>query len=168
MNRIWSLTNWKSNPILNQKSKKSGIRLRFDQGINADLRMECLNFINWLRKQYCFPVRVTIYVKNQRRIKAKDGELVCGTCWMPFDYSKEPHIRIATGDYAEMCSKKGRKHGLYQILWCFAHELTHYFQWLNNINLSLIGEERQASRIASFVLEQYADTKDDLWWSGMT
>jgi hypothetical protein len=67
-----------------------------------------------------------------------------------------------------MCSKKGRKHGLYQILWCFAHELTHYFQWLNSINLSLIGEERQASRIASFVLEQYADTKDDLWWSGMT
>jgi hypothetical protein len=41
-----------------------------------------------------------------------------------------------------------------------AHELTHYFQWLNQLDLTLIGEERQAKRYAHLIVEDYADTKE--------
>lgn len=41
-----------------------------------------------------------------------------------------------------------------------AHELTHYYQWLNGVELTPIGEERQASRYASLILKKYAETRE--------
>ena len=41
-----------------------------------------------------------------------------------------------------------------------AHELTHYFQWINSIKLTPIGKERQATNYADYVLEDYAETRE--------
>ena len=46
------------------------------------------------------------------------------------------------------------------ILGSIAHELTHYFQWVNGLQLTNTGEERQAKRNKRFVLDKYAETRE--------
>ena len=40
------------------------------------------------------------------------------------------------------------------------HELTHYFQWINALELTPIGMERQATKYARYVLDDYAETRE--------
>ena len=117
----------------------------------------CLRFCAWLRTEYFFPIRIPIYFKQAARIKAMDGELVSATFFEPVNRQDEPYARIATGDYQQLKEKIGRDNALASILLSVAHELTHYFQWINDIRLTAIGEERQASRYARFILDEYAD-----------
>ena len=115
---------------------------------------------NMVTTEYAFPQRVRVYLKNSERVRAGDGDFVCGTCFKPYNRSDEPHIRIAVGDYPKILSIRGKDNALAEYLWCIAHELTHYFQWLNDVELTLAGEERQANRCASEILEIYANTRD--------
>ena len=89
MKQVWTRKDWTRNPALEQGIRE-GLRLRFDRGIDPALRLECLAYAKWLREDFRFPVRVRVYIRNQRRIRAKDGELVCGTFWRPFSYAEEP------------------------------------------------------------------------------
>ena len=58
-----------------------------------------------------------IYVKNVKKLIAMDGDKVYGTFWsMNDDYSIEPHIRIAAGDYKDLCNKWGKDSALTAIL----------------------------------------------------
>ena len=36
-----------------------------------------MKFGKWLRKEYFFPIRVPVYVKGKKYIKAMDGEMKC-------------------------------------------------------------------------------------------
>ena len=129
---IWTIDNWtKVLPELN--SRRTGIRFRFDKTVDAEVKRACLQFATWLRSEYYFPIRVPVYVKGINRIRAKDGKLVVATFFEPLSYADEPYIRIATGDYAELCEKRGKDNALASILTSLAHELTHYFQWINNL-----------------------------------
>lgn len=38
-----------------------------------------------------------------------------------------------------------------------AHELTHYFQWINALKLTPIGRERQANAYARYITDEYAE-----------
>lgn len=67
----------------------------------------------------------------------------------------EPYIRIATGDYYEMAEKWDNRTAIMEILRTLAHELTHYFQWVNHLQLTIIGEERQAKRYANLIINEY-------------
>lgn len=40
------------------------------------------------------------------------------------------------------------------------HELTHYFQWVNSLNLTPIGQERQATKYARYIMDEYAATRE--------
>ena len=71
-----------------------------------------------------------------------------------------PYIRIAVGYYQEQTQKRGVDNTLATILWNIAHELTHYFQWINNLELTPMGEERQATNHANRILDEYAETRD--------
>jgi hypothetical protein len=154
---IWTIEKWTKNPHIVQENRPRGLRLVFERGVDPTLRSACLEFAKWLRREYVFPARVRVYVKRSPRIKAKDGELVCGTFLMPGDDRDDPYIRIAAGDYSELCGKYDEKRAIYEILWCIAHELTHYYQWINGLMLTEIGEERQAKRYAFFVADEYLE-----------
>ena len=99
-------------------------------------------------------------MKRQEKIRALDGELCYGTFWRVDDYSEEPYIRIAAGDYPLLKAKWGEDNALAAILQTIAHELTHYFQWINALPLTQIGEERQAARYSKYILEEYAEQCD--------
>ena len=152
---IWKSKKWegyyKNHPCRN------GLRLRYDKNIYPDVKQAIKDFAIWLRCEYVFPIRVPIYVKASERIKTKDGDLVCGLFFRPFDRNTEPYIRISTGDYPKLLKSRGKYNALFNILWTIAHELSHYFQWVNNLELSLKGEERQATYFANRIIKKYAE-----------
>lgn len=155
MQFLWDCTAWEKRYANAEIEINSGLRFRYEKGVIPCVRNICLQFSRWLRSEYCFPVRVNVYIKKANRIRAIDGELVCGTCWRPDCKYETPYIRIATGDYFELCNRRGKESAIAEILLAIAHELTHYFQWLNEIKLTPIGEERQASRYADIIVSDF-------------
>ena len=89
-----------------------------------------------------------------------DGEMVYGTFFQPYNETDEPYIRVVTGSYIDNSIILGRDDALALILETIAHELTHYFQWINDIKLTEIGYERQASSYANYILDEYASVVD--------
>ena len=69
-------------------------------------------------------------------------------------------LRIRTNDFSELCQEHGRKQALTSLLLTMAHELTHYFQWVNDLQLTEIGMERQANNYARKIIRAYAETRD--------
>ena len=80
--------------------------------------------------------------------------------WWEDDYEIPPYIRVAAGDYQDKCKRWGKDSALTAILLTIAHELTHYFQWINSLTLTSIGRERQATKYARYVLDDYAETRE--------
>lgn len=152
---VWTMTRWKRIRTIDAAQHRSGLRLRFDRNVDPDVRDGCLEFARWLRDHYAFPVRVPVYVKAERKIRAMDGEHVYGTCFCPDRLDAEPYIKIATGDYPEICEKDGRESALAEVLCTLSHELTHYYQWLNQLELTPRGAERQAARYAGLIVGRY-------------
>ena len=116
MDHIWTIENWEQNIDLMEEGHRTGFRLRFDSGIDPEVRRACKEFAAFLRKEYFFPLRVVAYIKNKKKIRAMDGDLVYGTFWsMEDDYTVE---------------------------------------------LTPIGMERQATKYARYVLDDYAETRE--------
>lgn len=155
---IWKLERWKE--YYNYINVRSGIRLKFDQNVNIEVRRACKEFCKWVRTEYYFPIRVPIYVKSSYRIRTLDRDWACGTFFEPESKLIEPYIRIATGDYDDMEKNDGKDNALAAILLTITHELTHYFQWINDIRLTEIGIERQATSYAHDVLDAYKETRE--------
>ena len=155
---IWDLEKWKV--FYGCKECRTGVRIFYDKQVDNEIKSSIKSFVSWLRVNYKFPKRVRVYIKSQRRIKSQIGDMVCGTFFRPANRNVEPYIRIATGDYKELVENQGRDNALAEILWTIAHELTHYFQWLNALDLTLIGEERQATNYANRILKSYAETRE--------
>lgn len=155
MKDIWLLNDWENNIDISAQTYRKGLRMHYDKGIHPDVHTGLSQFVSWLRDEYIFPLRVNVYVKKARRIRAMDGELVVGTIWRPSDYLNFPYIRLATGDYMELMAKLGKDGAILAVLHTFAHELTHYFQHINNLKLTTIGEERQATIYANYIISDY-------------
>lgn len=137
-----------------------GLRMHFQPGVDAEVRVFLLDFARWLRREFLFPLRLNVYVKKARRIKAMDADLVVGTTWRPASYDQAPYIRLATGDYEELVAERGKENAKWALLHTFAHELTHYYQHINDLRLTPRGEERQATIYAGYILSDYAETLD--------
>lgn len=133
---------------------RSGLRVRCQAEVHRDVRSSCLNFCKWLRINYEFPIRVVIYLKKDYRIKNKfTKELVTATFFAPYNKEEEPHIRIATGDYLELIDQWGEIDALYSIINSIAHEINHYFQWLNDKDL----DENEAMERAEKMIDKFID-----------
>lgn len=154
---VWKSRKWTT---LLTSNYRSGVRLRCDKDVNIEVKNACKAFLQWVRKEYSFPLRVNIYVKNVDFIRAQDGDLVYGTFFRPYEYTVEPYIKIAVGDYLSEKNELGRDDALASIICLLSHELTHYFQYINNEVLTPSGEERQASYYSVKILRQYATTRE--------
>lgn len=135
---------WSIGSIANISYQRCGLYVRFDKGIDVNVRKHCILFIRWVRLQYRFPQRVMLYVKKNDRIKnSQTDECVTATFFAPDNLSVEPYARVAAGissmnEYpAVLCS--------------IAHELTHYFQWIKGFPL----DENQASKKAVSITRKY-------------
>jgi hypothetical protein len=136
---------------------RQGLRIRCEQGVHPEVRRACLEFGKWLRKEFEFPVRVIVYLKKDYQIKNKSAkQLVSATFFAPFEKSEEPYIRIATGDYKELLEENGQDNALGAILSSIAHELGHYYQWVDDREL----DEEEAENNSEYMIYLYAQTRD--------
>lgn len=154
---IWTITKW--NARYDKYNTRAGLRLRCDKDVDVEVKKACKDFCRWLRSEYYFPIRVPIYLKSSYRIHSIDGEYVYGTFFEPYDKLVEPYVRIATGDFHMLLEKWGYDNAINTILQCIAHELTHYFQWINDLKLTEIGRERQASQYSRFIIDEYLEVR---------
>lgn len=155
---IWKKEDWKK--IYGDGVCRAGLRLRPDCGVHPEVKRACKDFCRWLRSEYTFPVRVPIYLKAYKKLRTTDGDLAFGTFFEPDDRNDEPYIRIAVGDYPELLRKYGRDNALATILHTLAHELAHYFQWINAVTLTPTGAERQAGKEAAYIMDLYRQTRE--------
>ena len=164
MRKLWECNDWSE--YVSDGCRK-GIRLRFEKGIDPEVKRASMKFVNWLRTQYEFPMRVPIYFKASKTITAMDGEEVSATFFGPYDKTQEPYIRVSTGDYEDLLKKmdQNQDNALAAILRSIAHELSHYFQWLKDID-DFTDEkmdekrERQALYYSREIIYDYADVTD--------
>ncbi len=66
MDHIWTIENWEQNIDFMEEGHRTGFRLRFDSGIDPEVRRACKEFAAFLRKEYFFPLRVVAYIKNKK------------------------------------------------------------------------------------------------------
>ncbi|MDE7294821.1 MAG: hypothetical protein K2N72_10405 [Oscillospiraceae bacterium] len=141
--------------------RRTGLRLHFYRSINGNIdcnaRLFLLNFAKWLRRNYEFPIRVNVYIKNSEFIRSLDGELVSATFFAPFDRTLEPYAKISAGDYTALVKKYGTFSALCSTAASLAHELTHYFQWINGFDLSEKQAERQAKYYSEKIVYMFLD-----------
>ena len=162
LRKLWYCTDWR---IYISKNKRSGIRMRFDKNVDVEVKRACKEYVQWLKSIYRFPVRVPIYFKETKYIKTSSKDLVSAVFFGPNDLMVEPYIKIAVGDYNDLCKVQGKDDALAAILCSITHELTHYFQWIKYHELWLSGEknqyfERQAVYYGRQIVYDYADTRE--------
>lgn len=150
---VWLSKNWVN--YYKHYNCRKGLRLNFEKGIDSNIRKECLKYCNWLRNKYEFPMRIPIYFKNVPYIKAKDGDHVSAIFFGPYERYIEPFISISLGKFADDVNIYGYKNCIIGIFNSITHELTHYFQWINNIELSEKGEELQAVYYTKLIVNEY-------------
>lgn len=142
---IWKSENWKV--FYSDKEVRMGLYTRFDNRIPPEIKWPCYMFCEWVRDYYEFPIRVMIYFKASNTVRAMSGEQVSGKCSKPYNRLEEPHITIATG-------------AVFAILCTIAHELTHYYQWINNTRqgdtvIEHRKNEREAQKLGEKKVYQY-------------
>ncbi len=90
---IWTIKDWEK-ILQNNRTRRTGIRFRYDKDVHYEVKCACSQFAIWLRSQYYFPLRVAVYVKGTKTIRAQDGEHVVGIFFEPYSYLDEPYIKI--------------------------------------------------------------------------
>ena len=141
---IWKSKNWKK--FYGGQKVRTGLYTRFDNRIPPEIKWPCYMFCEWVRNCYEFPIRIPIYFKASDSVRNMYGEQVSGKCSKPYDRLEEPHITIATGavkDFKGQCKKYGLEDTIFALLCTIAHELTHYYQWINDIRQGDTEIERQ-------------------------
>lgn len=142
----------------------TGIRLRFYDGVDDNVKRACKEFCKWLRRKYWFPIRCTIHVYNEAYIE-NVGRKCSSVFYYSADEEKEifPFIHLVTGNYRKNILKYGVDNVLASYLSDIAHELTHYFQWyfyeLGSDHRTNRSIENEATRWANYILCEYKSIK---------
>ena len=132
---------------------RTGLRIRSASGVNDELKKEVQLYAKWLRQRFSFPIHVPVYLKNREWLAAADGDRASAIFFEPDDRSVEPYIKIAAGTAAENEPLENKL--IVRVLFDLTHELTHYYQWLNDVNMTDRGRERQATNYGRRILWEY-------------
>lgn len=152
---------WKSNrykKIYNDADIRTGIAFRFEKGVHADIKTLFIDFAKWLRNNFNFPIRVAVYIKSSETVTLRNGNIAWGS-FKYFGTYDEPYIRIPTGDYLQQAESVGKEEAAYAILSSLVHELTHYFQWINQLEQTDRSSEWQANYYRYRIIDLYLNDK---------
>lgn len=157
MRRLWQCNDW--NKYLDENCRK-GVRLRFDKEVDEEVKRACKEYVCWLRTNYDFPIRIPIYLKASKYVTVSTGEKVSAYFFGPYEKIYEPYIKVSVGDYEDLLDKLGKDNALATILHSITHELSHYYQWIKESDLSDEKSESQARYYADAILCDYAEVKE--------
>lgn len=134
MNKLWNLQNF-SAEALYRTAARDGLRIRIHPQVHPFLRREVHTFVRWLRANYPFPIRVNVYIPNTKKIRANDGDLCYGRCFVPDDPDDSITIDVA-GGYDYDGDFRALQNYTWGTIFTLAHELGHYYQYLNRVSLT--------------------------------
>lgn len=132
-------------------ARRKGLRInasRVDKDIGDAFKL----FAGWLRRRYEFPVRIPVYLSPKKEIKNRSGEICVSTFFAPFENEVEPYIRIATGDYIEMCQENGKTDALFSLLHSLALGVLNYRKWIEDNEHF---DDYEAEEDAEILLKEY-------------
>ena len=144
------------------KSIESGIVFIYDKRVNKEVKRACLNLQKWLSKNIYFPVKLCVYIRKSRRVVTANGESVVGRLSVPKNRKNikngEIFAEVAIGDYKELLNKEKKPVALAQLLTTIAHEIVHYFQWINNEIIGYLPyfKEKDAEKYSTKLLLEYS------------
>lgn len=140
---------------MGRRHTRSGMWIRGERGHPA-VRAALIRYARWLRCQFTFPVRVPVYLLPSSKVVTMHGERVSASIFLPWDRTVEPYIRIATGDFPELCRHHGRDNALAAFLTSLSHEVLHHRQWIDTGR----SWERGVATRAKRLVQAYAETVD--------
>lgn len=144
------------------KSIESGIVFIYDKRVNKEVKRACVNFQKWLSKNIFFPVKLYVYIRNSEHVKTTKGESVVGRLSVPKNYKNiengDVFAEISVGDYKKLLNTKNKSVALADILDPIAHEIIHYFQWINNEIIGYLPyfKEKDAIKYSTKLLLEYS------------
>lgn len=146
---------WQRFAICNMEDSdvNRGFAMHFEKDIDCELRRLYLSFSKWLRQEYYFPVHFNIYIKNSEKIRLLSGKMAYGS----FRYfeNKDPYISIPSKIEKELLKKFSLEDIYDSILSSLVHELTHYFQWVLDLEQTDSVSERQANYYRYRIIDKY-------------
>lgn len=137
-NSIWIDLKYKDFYLDN---KPSGLYLYCDKSLDDNTLSQIKLFIAWLKKNYYFPIRCNVVMKNEKQFHSSKGDYYCqGIFFAPEDLShaKLPRIYVASDTEFEY------------VVFTVAHELTHYYQWF------FFQDEKRSDRSLELEANKYA------------
>ncbi|MDQ0174595.1 hypothetical protein [Bacillus chungangensis] len=140
---------------------RTGIRIRFEKDVNPLLIKAFNHFSKWLRRNYEFPIRVKVYVKsNYYIVNRYSKEEVSATFFAPYKKTNKPYMRIATGDFNDLEKKHGKEDAILMTLKSLAHEIQHYYQWIDETEFD---EEEADNGAYEIISDYYNDSFSEFW-----
>ncbi|MBE6756866.1 MAG: hypothetical protein E7555_10485 [Ruminococcaceae bacterium] len=137
----------------NQSFENQEIIFHYEKGIDYELKKLYHSFGKWLKSNYVFPVRINIYILNCEKIRLRNGQMAYGSFrWFPH---KTPIIKIPSAVEKGLLNDYTIDEIHEQILSSLVHELTHYYQWILNLEQSNSLSERQANYYRYRIIEKY-------------
>lgn len=149
---------WQNFEIGKTKYSNSGISLRYEKGIDKELRELYIHLVNWLRKTYVFPVHINIYIKNCEKIRLLNGRMAYGS--IRFFDNKPPYIRIPSKIESKLYDEYDVEDIYDMVISSLIHELSHYYQWFLDLDQDEKTSERQANYFRYRILEKFYQSQD--------
>lgn len=147
------------------EEERTGLRIRSGKNVDVVLKKAFIHFAKWLRRHYNFPKMVPVYIKESYYIVNQfSKEQVLATFFAPYDKRDEPYIRIATGDFYDLEQQYGRRDAILIILHSLAHELQHYYQWIEDQELL----EDEVEEGADELIVEYIEDNFEEFWSSLS
>ncbi len=141
----------KDSNLHRDRAAATGLRVRYADGIDREIRTNLDSLIRYLRRLYFFPVRCNVYITNHESYRSEhDGHVYYGVFYDNEGvYPKKklyPEIYVA--------GRVRERFEIENIMFSLLHELSHYYQWVAEREPNQVGFDEQISPIpASFPLD---------------
>ena len=112
-------------------ANRTGLRI-CARNIDIEIRDAFKKFAKWLRLHYEFPLRLPIYISNNKHVIGRDGEAYLSIFFAPFDGKIEPFVKIAVGDYQALIEERGKENAIFELLFSLAIGFVEYQKWLED------------------------------------
>ena len=133
--------------------ENGGLSFRFEKGLDPGLRRRYLDFAAWLRRNYVFPVHMHVYILDQEKVILSGGDSAYGSFrWYP---NRTPRIKIPSKIEQGVLEKNTKDEAYELVLSSLVHELTHYFQWVLDLEQSDAVSERQANYFRFRIIDRF-------------
>ena len=136
------------------RAAATGLRVRYADAIDREIRTNLDGLIRYLRRLYFFPVRCNVYITNHESYRSeRDGHVYYGVFYDNEGvYPKKklyPEIYVA--------GRARERFEIEHIMFSLLHELSHYYQWVGDREKERTDRsiESEATRWANRILEAY-------------